>query len=114
MKAVLRPLPVNASGVPRLTICVNDRGPNAITPSCGRRGGSRLRGAIAAAARDTGMEVQTIRCLGLCEKGPNVRLAPGNNWFHAVDPADAPRLVEIAVEHMAPLAGSVGRAGTGS
>ena len=105
MKAVLRPLPANASGVPRLTVCVNDRGPNAITASCGRRGGLQLRDAIEAAARETGMEVQTIRCLGLCEKGPNVRLAPGNNWFHAVDPADAPALVEIAVEHMAPLAG---------
>ena len=114
MKAVLRPLPANASGVPRLTVCVNDRGPNAITPSCGRRGGTQLRDAVETAARETGMEVQTIRCLGLCEKGPNVRLAPGNNWFHAVDPADAPTLVELAVEHMAPLAASADRAGTGS
>ena len=114
MKAVLRPLPANASGIPRLTVCVNDRGPDAITPSCGRRGGTRLRDAVAAAARETGMEVQTIRCLGLCEKGPNVRLAPGNNWFHAVDPSDAPALVEAAVEHMAPLAGPAGGAETSS
>lgn len=114
MKAVLRPLPANASGIPRLTVCVNDRGPNAITPSCGRRGGTRLRDAIAAAARETGLEVQTIRCLGLCEKGPNVRLAPGNNWFHAVDPSDAPALVEAAVKHMAPLAGAAGSAETSS
>ncbi len=114
MKAVLRPLPANASGIPRLTVCVNDRGPDAITPSCGRRSGTRLRDAIAAAARETGMEVQTIRCLGLCDKGPNVRLAPGNNWFHAVDPSDAPALVEAAVEHMAPLAGAARGAETSS
>lgn len=103
MKPVLRPLPDNASGTPRLTVCVNDRGENAISPSCGPRGGAVLETAIRTAVAAGGFEceVQTIRCLGLCEKGPNVRLAPGNNWFHEVTPADADDLVAAAAAHMA-------------
>jgi (2Fe-2S) ferredoxin len=103
VKPVLRPLPDNASGTPRLTVCVNDRGENAISPSCGPRGGAALEAAIRDAVGASGFdcEVQTIRCLGLCEKGPNVRLAPGNNWFHDVTPDDASELVAAAAAHMA-------------
>lgn len=103
MKTVLRPLPDNATGTPRLTVCVNDRGENAIAPSCGPRGGAALEAAIRDAVGASGFdcEVQTIRCLGLCEKGPNVRLAPGNNWFHDVTPEDAAELAAAAAAHMA-------------
>ena len=102
MKTVLRPLPDNASGTPLLTVCINDRGPGAITASCGAQGGVDLKSAIETeiSRRGYDIEVQTIRCLGLCEKGPNVRLAPGNNWFHEVDPADVHRLVDAAARHL--------------
>ena len=102
MKSVLRPLPDNASGRSRLTVCINDRGPNAITVSCGPQGGTGLDTAIADEIERRGIdiEVQTIKCLGLCEKGPNVRLAPGNNWFHEITPSDVPALVEAAAGHM--------------
>jgi (2Fe-2S) ferredoxin len=103
VKPVLRPLPENATGRPRLTVCINDRGERAIAPSCGPRGGAglvaALEDAIAAAGFDC--EVQTIKCLGLCEKGPNIRLAPGNNWFHDVSVEDAGAIVEQAAAHMA-------------
>ena len=103
MKSVLRPLPDNASGTPRLTVCINDRGPGAITVSCGPRGGRELLAAIEAevAAQGFACEVQTIKCLGLCEKGPNVRLAPGSNWFHDVAATDAAELVRQAAAHIA-------------
>lgn len=103
MKSVLRPLPGNASGTPRLTVCINDRGPGAIVRSCGAGGGAGLVAALEreTAAQGFACEVQTIKCLGLCEKGPNVRLAPGNNWFHGVSVDDAGTLVREAAEHMA-------------
>lgn len=102
MKAVLRPLPDNASGKPLLTVCINDRGPNAITASCGPRGGTGLETAIADEIERRGLDidVQTIKCLGLCEKGPNVRLAPGKNWFHEIATSDVAELVDAAAEHM--------------
>lgn len=102
MKSVLRPLPDNASGKPLLTVCINDRGPNAITVSCGPQGGTGLEEAIAAEIDRRGLDidVQTIKCLGLCDKGPNVRLAPGKNWFHEIRPADVAELVESAARHM--------------
>jgi len=102
VKTVLRPLPEGTSGKPALTVCVNDRGANAIIRSCGANGAEEIRTALADAISQAGieMDLQTIRCLGLCEKGPNVRLAPGNNWFHDVTPADAPELVRQAALHM--------------
>jgi len=102
MKAVLRPLPQDYSGKVRLTVCVNDRGANAITVSCGPRGGANLERNIAKEIfkRGLNIEVQTIKCLGLCDKGPNVRLAPGNNWFHQVQPADTSELIDLTVAHM--------------
>lgn len=102
MKAVLRPLPDNHSGKPLLTVCINDRGANAITVSCGPRGGTGLEHALYAEIERRGLdiEVQTIKCLGLCDKGPNVRLAPGKNWFHAVSANDVSDLLDQTLEHM--------------
>ena len=102
MKAVLRPLPEGASGKPLLTVCINDRGPNAITVSCGPQGGTGIEDALSEeiARRGLDMEVQTIKCLGLCEKGPNIRLAPGKNWFHEVSKDDVSEIVEQAAAHM--------------
>jgi (2Fe-2S) ferredoxin len=102
MKSALRPLPDEVSGKPLLTVCVNDRGPDAIIASCGHRGGAVLENALGAeiARRGLDIELQTIKCLGLCEKGPNVRLAPGINWFHEVSSDDVTELVDQAVAHM--------------
>ena len=90
--------PGRGAGLPRLTVCVNDRGPGAITPSCGARGSLQLHEALAAeiASRGLDIELKTIRCLGVCEKGPNARLVPGNNWFHGLRPEDAESLVDKA------------------
>ena len=102
MEVVLRPLPEGQLGKVRLTVCVNDRGANAITVSCGTRGGSNLEKKIAKEVLKRGLniEVQTIKCLGLCDKGPNVRLAPGNNWFHDVQTTDTSELIDVTEVHM--------------
>lgn len=74
-------------------------------PSCGRRGSLEIRERLDAALRERGIEVdfQTIKCLGLCDKGPNARLAPSNSWFHAIGVDDVPSLVALLESELAKL-----------
>ena len=97
----LRPLPEDFKGGARLTVCVNVRPENGISISCGPRGGSDIADAVKAEVARRGLDigVETIKCLGLCARGPNVRLAPGNSWFHGVRVSDVPDLVDHVVSH---------------
>jgi (2Fe-2S) ferredoxin len=103
MTPVLRPLPAGAAGPPRLTVCVNRRPENGISVSCGPRGGEAILAALKdeIARRGVAIDLSTIQCLGLCQKGPNIRLAPGNNWFHGVRPGDAVAIVDATLQHFA-------------
>ena len=95
VKALLRPWPEGFAARPTLTLCVNVRAEE-FMPSCGRRGSLEIRERLEVALRDRGIDVdlQTIKCLGLCAKGPNARLAPANSWFHAIGVGDVASLVE--------------------
>jgi len=97
----LRPLIPGESGPPRLTVCVNRRPENGISVSCGVRGGDAIAEALQreAASRGLAIEINTFRCLGMCEKGPTVRLAPGNNWFFGVKPENVAALLDAALAH---------------
>jgi len=101
MTVLLRPLPEGETGPPRLTVCINRRPENGISVSCAARGSEALLEALKreVASRGLALEIDTIRCLGLCEKGPNVRLAPGNNWFTGCQAEDAPALLDAALDH---------------
>ena len=101
MTVLLRPLLEGETGPPRLTVCVNRRPENGFSVSCGPRGGDAILEALRSEAgrRGLDLEIGTIRCLGLCQKGPNVRLAPGNNWFFGVRPEDAPAVLDAALKH---------------
>ena len=103
MTVKLRKLPADSMGPATLTVCVNMRPDNGISVSCGPRGGNDIAEAVRreVASRDLEIEVTTIRCLGLCQRGPNVRLAPGNSWFHGVRIGDVAELVTRAAGHMA-------------
>ena len=98
----LRPLPDDFYGAASLTVCVNVRPENGISISCGPRGGADIHEAIKAEIARRGLDigVETIKCLGLCARGPNVRLAPGNSWFHGVRLSDVPDLVDKVMSHM--------------
>lgn len=102
MKAVLRPWPQGLSGRPSLTLCINKR-EESFVASCGRRSSEEIRVALEAALKARGIEIdfRTILCLGRCEEGPNIRVAPSNSWFHQVAPADVPALVDMLAEHLA-------------
>jgi (2Fe-2S) ferredoxin len=104
MKALLRPWPEGFAARPTLTLCVNVRKED-FMPSCGRRGSLEIRERLEAALRSRRIDVdfQTITCLGLCDKGPNARLAPSNSWFHAIGLSDVPSIVEIVESELAKL-----------
>ena len=89
MKVTLRPWPDGTTARPSLTLCVNVRAEE-FMPSCGRRGSLEIRERLEAELVERGVEVdfQTIKCLGLCNKGPNARLAPSNSWFTAIALSD--------------------------
>ena len=98
MTSVLRPMPENYSGSFGITVCINERPPTGIiTVSCGPRGGFAIAAAIEAELKRRKMPVRfaTIRCLGLCERGPNVRLSPSNSWFHGVHESDVATILDI-------------------
>jgi NADH:ubiquinone oxidoreductase subunit E len=97
----LRPPPEGWTGIPRLTVCVNLRPENGIAVSCAARGSEAIAAALrdAVAARGLALEIDTFRCLGMCEKGPAVRLTPGNNWFFGVKPEHVAELLDTAVKH---------------
>lgn len=98
---MLRPLLEGEYGPPRLTVCVNRRPENGIAVSCAARGSEAVLDALRgeAAARGVAIEITTIRCLGMCEKGPTVRLAPGSNWFFGVRTENVPEILDAALNH---------------
>jgi (2Fe-2S) ferredoxin len=108
MKATLRPWPEGFAARPTLTLCVNVRAEEFV-PSCGRRGSLEIRERLEAALRSRGIEVdfQTIKCLGLCNKGPNARLAPANSWFTAIALSDVPALVDVVESELAKIQGGM-------
>jgi len=77
---------------PTLLICINKR-MDTTRPSCGYRGSIELADAIekGVAERELGLEIERIHCLGHCQKGPTMRLAPGGKFYlgKGVDDADA-------------------------
>ena len=106
MKVTLRPWPDGFAARPTLTLCVNVRGEE-FMPSCGRRGSLEIREPLEAALRSRGLDIdfQTIKCLGLCNKGPNARLAPSNSWFTAIALSDVPSLLDIIESELGKLKG---------
>jgi len=78
-----------------VTVCVNYRA-NPDTPSCGARGGVEIAEALEAAIDEWGlpMAVERFNCLGMCERGPNLKFSPGGGFCHGVHLEDLPHLLE--------------------
>ena len=106
VKALLRLWPEGFAGRPTLTLCVNVRAEE-FMPSCGRRGSLEIRERLEVALRERRIDIdfQTIKCLGLCDKGPNARLAPSNSWFHAIGVGDVASLVDVVESELAKIKG---------
>ncbi len=65
----------------RLVLCTNRRMGNA--PSCGARGNREVLAALLA----QGFEAEAGPCLGMCARGPNVKILPGGTVLHAATAA---------------------------
>lgn len=81
----------------KVIVCVNYRA-NPDQPSCAARGSEEIALCIEAevAKRNLAVCVERFNCLGQCERGPNVRLAPDGKFFNRLSKQDVPVLmVEI-------------------
>lgn len=78
-----------------VTVCVNYRA-NPDAPSCGARGGLEIAEALEAAVAECGLPVvvERFNCLGMCERGPNLKLSPGGGFCQGVHLEDLPQLLE--------------------
>lgn len=78
----------------KIVVCVNHRA-NASQPSCGARGGKQLAQCLEEelSKRDLGVVVEHFNCLGQCESGPNMRLAPAGPFYHRVQLENLPALM---------------------
>ncbi len=87
------PVPSAATTVqPCFIVCTNRR---LGKPSC--RGGA-IADALETALHERGLTIQVQRsvCLGACEQGPNVRIAPGGRFFHQISIARIDELIAAA------------------
>jgi (2Fe-2S) ferredoxin len=86
----------------RFIVCINKR-PSLSQPSCASRGGVSLALALETeiAAQGLAVAVERVRCLGECAKGPNLRLAPGGKFFHAVKLDQISDIIEDARREIA-------------
>ncbi len=105
MRVVLRALPPDfTGGAVTVTVCVNrrDNTGGLVMASCGARGGEAIAHAVERGLAERGLKAQfaTIKCLGVCEKGPNIRLAPSNSWFQQLTLADVPAVLDAIGEHI--------------
>ena len=68
-------------------VCVHQRLTQA-KASCGGRGGESIAEQLEAALAREQLDfpVERFICFGLCEEGPNIRLAPGGRFFSRVTP----------------------------
>jgi NADH:ubiquinone oxidoreductase subunit E len=66
-----------------IMVCVNRRF-RADEASCAKRGSEALAEALEAGIRERRIAIKLERsiCMGHCQTGPTVRLAPGGRFFH--------------------------------
>jgi NADH:ubiquinone oxidoreductase subunit E len=77
-----------------IVICINRRhGIN--NPSCAGRGSEAIAEELEKQLAELGLdiEVRGVKCLGQCELGPNLRIAPGERFFHHLTPDQLPAVI---------------------
>jgi NADH:ubiquinone oxidoreductase subunit E len=81
----------------KILICTNFRA-NPNTPSCAARGSKEVAAALAQqlAQKNVVIEIEEIQCMGFCDIGPNVRLIPNGEFFHAVSTKQLAKIIKAA------------------
>lgn len=81
-----------------IIVCVNHR-TNPNQPSCGARGGIEIADLVEAEISRLGLNIrmERFKCLGFCDRGPNLKIAPDGGFIYGAKPEDIPRLIrEVA------------------
>ena len=75
-------------------VCVNQR--NSSSPSCADGNSIEIANHIEQEIiqNKINASVERINCLGECNEGPNIRIAPGGSFFHHFTISDIPKLME--------------------
>lgn len=82
-------------------VCMNERDESAARPSCGPKGGKKLKGALKDAVKAAGLKgkvrINEAGCLDQCEHAPVMVVYPEAVWYGFVKPKDMEEIVE---EHL--------------
>ncbi len=86
-----------------IVICINHRY-KLNNPSCAARGAEQIAAALEQQLNQACLNilVQRIDCMGQCERGPNLRIAPGGRFYHGVTMEDLPDII-AELQHLAEL-----------
>ncbi|MBF0423851.1 MAG: (2Fe-2S) ferredoxin domain-containing protein [Magnetococcales bacterium] len=78
----------------KLIVCIKERFTNA--PSCAGGGSVAMVKQLEQIIQRRGlkMEIEQIHCLGQCNQGPNMRIAPGKDMYHHVTPQDLEGIID--------------------
>lgn len=78
-----------------IIVCINRRLTGAQT-CCASRGGEAIAGELEQQLAEYGFgnRVRRVECLGQCDKGPNVRIAPGARYYHGVTLSDLTEVID--------------------
>jgi NADH:ubiquinone oxidoreductase subunit E len=79
----------------KLLVCTNFRA-NPNNPSCAARGSELVLNALQIELANNHIEIEVSQCMGYCDVGPNVRLAPNGEFFHEVSAAKLAKLIKAA------------------
>lgn len=79
----------------RLIVCINERLGTG-QRSCVGSGSLALIARIESMIADAGLDVPVVRreCLGRCEQGPVMRIAPGGPFFTQIDDGELERVFD--------------------
>lgn len=78
-----------------IIVCVNHRA-NPNQPSCGARGGIELADLVEKEISRLGLNIrmERFKCLGFCDRGPNLKIAPDGRFIYGAKPEDIPILIQ--------------------
>jgi len=79
----------------KVIVCINRRA-NPAQPSCAERHSRQIADLLERGITEDGIGIslERFKCLGNCDHGPNLRLAPDGEFCHGVQLADVPRMLE--------------------
>ncbi|MBF0626364.1 MAG: (2Fe-2S) ferredoxin domain-containing protein [Magnetococcales bacterium] len=100
----------DSKGSVRLLVCVKER-ISPTSPSCAARGSGELLARLDAELTRRGHpgRVEIINCFGQCNRGPNMRIAPGGRFFYGVGPDRLDEVITALEEALAVESVSQGR-----